>query len=332
MDISIVIPTYHRPKTLAECLDSIILQTSPPKEVIIVDNGSGQESEKVVQERAMGLERRRIQVKYVKNKENSGASARNLGVSLSTGELVAFLDDDVVLERDHYKAIVAVFAERAEALGVQGYNQGSENTFSRIEQSVFWGLVEAFGKISQAYSFFERDKCRVLPSLCVTYPFPSLSRTIQCEWVSTCTGVFRRKVFEEFRLDNNLKKYSWNEYLDFSYRIFKKYPNSLFTTPGAKYWHTETKEGRMPPKELIYMAEVYDLYIFFKTIDQTLRNRMIYMYGKIGRFLYNTAKAIFAYKGNLRLLWCHFHAPLFALWHVREIKKGDLEFFNRTLK
>ena len=61
-------------------------------------------------------------------------------------------------------------------------------------------------------------------------------------------------------------KYSWNEYVDFSYSIFNEYKKSLFVIPQAKYIDVATRDGRMPLRELIYMSEVYDMYIFLKDL------------------------------------------------------------------
>ena len=111
-------------------------------------------------------------------------------------------------------------------------------------------------------SFFEKEKSRVLPSLCVTNPNPGFDLTVQSEWISTCAGVFSKEVFKKFKFDSQFKKYSWNEYLDFSYSIYLENKKSLFVTSKATYIDVQISQGRLPPKELIYMSEVYDLYIF----------------------------------------------------------------------
>ena len=186
-------------------------------------------------------------------------------------------------------------------------------------------------KFFQISSYYENECARVLPSLCVTHPYPGFKKLIQSQWISTCAGVFSKKVFSKFRFDIELKKYSWNEYLDFSYSIYLKYPKSLFITPFAKYRDVQTDEGRLGLKELIYMAEVYDLYIFQKRFNVTFYNISIYVWSKFGRIIYNVLKIILYHPRKIILI-CHaFSAPFYALWNISKIKKSNLSFFNKNL-
>lgn len=88
-DVSVVIPTYNRARWLPACVESVLGQTAPPREVIVVDDGSTDDTEAVCR----GFP---APVRYVRQ-ENAGVSAaRNTGVSASRGSLVAFLDSDDV--------------------------------------------------------------------------------------------------------------------------------------------------------------------------------------------------------------------------------------------
>jgi glycosyltransferase involved in cell wall biosynthesis len=85
--VSVVIPAYKAARTIGAALDSVLAQTRPADEVIVIDDGSPDDTEAVV---APYLGR----VRYLR-KENGGvASARNLGLEETSGELVALLDAD----------------------------------------------------------------------------------------------------------------------------------------------------------------------------------------------------------------------------------------------
>ena len=170
----------------------------------------------------------------------------------------------------------------------------------------------------------------MLPSLCVTNPYPNFSTIIQSEWISTCAGVFSKKVFEKFRFDSQLKKYSWNEYLDFFIVFFLKI-QSLYFSPFARYRDVVTNQGRLQPKELIYMSEVYDAYIFLKIFDLTFKNIFIYFWSKLGRLIYNFTRIIIRKPKEMILIFQYIYAPLFVLLNIKKIKKGNLDFFNKTL-
>ena len=96
MNFSIVIPVYNVEKYIEKCIESVINQTYKDFEVIIVNDGSKDNSQKIID-------------KYVKNdkriksyiKENGGLSdARNFGVTKTNGEYLVFLDSDDYLELD----------------------------------------------------------------------------------------------------------------------------------------------------------------------------------------------------------------------------------------
>ncbi|MCB9854090.1 MAG: glycosyltransferase family 2 protein [Phycisphaerales bacterium] len=85
-DVSVVIPSFNSANVLVAALKSVFDQSLPPKEIIVVDDGSADDTESVC--------RRFEGVRYIRQ-ENAGAStARNRGASVATGEMLAFLDAD----------------------------------------------------------------------------------------------------------------------------------------------------------------------------------------------------------------------------------------------
>lgn len=88
--ISVVIPTYQHAASLPKCLDSIFAQTYQPLEVIVVDDGSTDDTQMV-------LSRYTGKIISIKQ-ENSGANpARNRGLEAASGDYVIFCDADVVM-------------------------------------------------------------------------------------------------------------------------------------------------------------------------------------------------------------------------------------------
>lgn len=93
--VTVIIPTYSRPKFLPRAIESVLSQTYPEIEIIVVDdNGEGTENQKYTEE----LIRNYIdnkQVVYLKHDKNkNGSAARNTGFKYSHGDYIAFLDDD----------------------------------------------------------------------------------------------------------------------------------------------------------------------------------------------------------------------------------------------
>ena len=88
--LSIIIPVYNAENTLRKCLDSILEQNYTDYEIILVNDGSQDSSEKIILEYA----KENNKIKYI-SKENSGvADSRNIGVKNATGEYIVFVDSD----------------------------------------------------------------------------------------------------------------------------------------------------------------------------------------------------------------------------------------------
>lgn len=314
LTVSVVIPTYHRPQDLAACLDSILEQSAPPLEVIVVDNDAQQSAKALVQQYKTRYDKQRIALHYQTSERNSLPCARNLGVKLSQGDIVLFLDDDFIMEKNYLDEILKVYKAKPSALGVQGYD------INNRERPRFWRRVFFLPNVGS-------DACRVLPSIRSIYPYAP-NAIVPCECLSGCSASYRRSILIDFAHDENLLKYSFGEDLDQSYRIFKRYPDSLWLTPFAQCIHKTSPTGRVVGKEQVYIIEVYGLYLFYKLFPPTLKNKAIYWWSFCGRILGNIKHPS---RATLVEVGHRLGALGFCLRHLREIQTGHLEFFNRAL-
>jgi len=90
--ISVVIPAYNAAAYVGEAIESVLKQTLPASEVIVVDDGSTDDTRSVA-------ERYGRRVTYLRQNNAGVSAARNLGVRIATGSWIAFLDAD-----DHWRA------------------------------------------------------------------------------------------------------------------------------------------------------------------------------------------------------------------------------------
>lgn len=107
--VSVIIPTaYRKPTTLQRAVSSVLGQTYPKLEVIVVDDNA----ESGISSEIKAMFKNVPQVKYIKNIGSHGAcAARNVGISCAKGELVAFLDDDDEWLPEKIARQVEIFAE-----------------------------------------------------------------------------------------------------------------------------------------------------------------------------------------------------------------------------
>lgn len=101
--LSVIVPVYRVEAYLAKCLDSILAQPVPDMEILVVDDGSPDDSYRIMEEYAA----RRPETVRIFRKENGGLSdARNFGLDRAQGEYIAFVDSDDYLAPGMYAAML----------------------------------------------------------------------------------------------------------------------------------------------------------------------------------------------------------------------------------
>lgn len=108
--VSVVIPAYRSAQTIGRTIDSLLAQTRPADEILVIDDGSPDDL-------ATALAPYGERVKLVRQANGGAASARNHGIDRAMGELIAFVDADDFWERHKLERQVAV-AERHPEVGL----------------------------------------------------------------------------------------------------------------------------------------------------------------------------------------------------------------------
>lgn len=104
MKVSVIICTYNRSAFLKSCIDSILSNTYPDSEFLIVDQSENDETKNLVNE----YKRNDNRIKYL-HSERGKSRALNLGIKETKGEIIALTDDDCVVPRDWIEKIVSFF-------------------------------------------------------------------------------------------------------------------------------------------------------------------------------------------------------------------------------
>ena len=114
--VSVIIPTYNRPKFLERSLQSVYKQTFKDFEVIIVDDGSvcRADNEKIVDKYV----RKGMKIKYFYQKNIGAPGARNRGIKEAEGKYIAFLDDDDEFLPEKLERQVRLFEISSEKVGL----------------------------------------------------------------------------------------------------------------------------------------------------------------------------------------------------------------------
>lgn len=138
--VDVIIPVYNGEAFIGEAIASVLRQSFLPQRIILVNDGSTDQTEKVV----LGFRGRSVPIKYI-GKENGGlSSSRNVGIHFSTAEFLAFLDADDVWEKNKLQKQLQIFAQsKLPNLGVV------YSDYSNIDES---------GRTLPAFPSFRLDK------------------------------------------------------------------------------------------------------------------------------------------------------------------------------
>lgn len=98
MKISVIIPVYNGEKYIAQCIEMMLCQTHKNLEIIVVDDGSSDNSAKIAEQ---------YPVKIIRFADNQGLSAaRNAGITAATGEYIHFMDVDDFINLEYYERMI----------------------------------------------------------------------------------------------------------------------------------------------------------------------------------------------------------------------------------
>jgi len=105
--VSVVIPFYNRVDLVSESVESALLQSHKRVEVILVDDGSDEDVDRIG-----SIVERDKRIRYFRQEHKGSSAARNMGIDVAMGEYIAFLDSDDLYERDKIELQLSYMVER----------------------------------------------------------------------------------------------------------------------------------------------------------------------------------------------------------------------------
>jgi len=121
---SIITPSFNRSHLILKALDSVVAQTYRPIEVVIVDDGSSDDTRTVVNNWIKSLdEDEELQARYIRQENMGPASARNRGIAESSGKFLMFLDSDDCLYPDCLELFAVMFLRRNADIVISGCDE-----------------------------------------------------------------------------------------------------------------------------------------------------------------------------------------------------------------
>lgn len=156
--ISLILPCYNSAKTIERCLNSVINQTMLPDELIMIDDGSSDDTSEIIKKFTLDHEFCRLI-----EQDNKGAlAARIVGIKSAKGEYVSFIDSDDWIDKDHFSYIKALVEKNKPDIIAMGCMRETAEkvelrTINRIKNGVYKDgeLSEILPKVLRYNDFFE---------------------------------------------------------------------------------------------------------------------------------------------------------------------------------
>ena len=249
---------------------------------------------------------------------------------MSKGDFVAFLDSDVVLDKDYYEILLGYFSINKKLIAIQGLDRSmlldskTNNRFKLIDKLIY--LFEDFFETS---TLLNKRNGYVSPSLAVAHPNVQIDFEVRSEWISTCAGIFKKYLFDKYKFPDQFITYSNNEYVMFSYNLYKNNEGEMIYTSKAKYKDIQTTSGRINRVQLMYQIETYDLYIFINLFEINIRNLFIYFKSRIGHLIYYLMRLIFNKNTSIKFYFHSVFSIFYPLFNIFSIIRNDLSFYEK---
>jgi glycosyltransferase involved in cell wall biosynthesis len=267
--VSVIIPTYNREKLVREAIQSVLRQTYTDFELIVVDDGST-DNTKVVVDRFNDP-----RISYVYQENRGVSAARNTGINISQAEYIAFLDsDDLYLEAALEKSVNSLESHKQVGFSYgQCYVMREDGeTVYRIRKSPFHNYSTVINSIEQVREL--------------------LSDAV----ITTSTLTARRSCLEKI---NGFNEDLWfAEDYHFFIRLAKRYPSFYIAEPLIfRRLHRNQLSGSLKPgKEkafLLILEEVFN--------DPDISPHCADLKGKAHSYFYSSWMAGSVYRSNKKL-------------------------------
>jgi len=149
LKLSIIICTFNRASSLKECLESLTQQSFSDFEIVIIDGGSTDKSNKVIAQFSD-----KLRIKKILDPTKELARARDRGWQEAQGELVSWIDDDVAVSKDWVKSVVEIMNENKDVAGVSGPTLIKKELLGKRDIFFFYKKKGVLGFLGEIWNRF----------------------------------------------------------------------------------------------------------------------------------------------------------------------------------
>lgn len=245
--VSIVIPTKNNENTIEKCLNSILFLNYQNFEVIVVNDGSQDKTQQILEKFKEKFEHRNISYTILKTNGVGPSSARNLAIKIARGEYIAFTDADCIVDKEWLNELIRGFGCSSEVMGVGGDQKSPE------DDTDFGKLVNLFMQTTGFITEYVKSENK--------QKFSETSHN------PTCNVMYKKEVFD--KVGYFLEGLWPGEDVELDYRI-KKTGYKLVFNPEAIVYHYRPENIKKFAKMMYNYGKVQAIlvkkYGFFRKI------------------------------------------------------------------
>lgn len=152
--VSVIIPAYNVESTIVDAIRSVLLQTHKEFEILVVNDGSTDLTEALVQE--LILENPSIPIHYHQQKNQGASQARNTGVDFANGEYIVFLDADDILSPTYLEKCLECYARNEELDVVYSYTKLFEREQGEVIYAQYTSKLILYANMIPIYAMIKK--------------------------------------------------------------------------------------------------------------------------------------------------------------------------------
>ncbi len=262
--VSVIIPTYNRAKLIPAAVASVVSQSYKNFEIVVVDDGSTDDTKKVIRNLQTGND-----IKYIYSENGGPAHARNIGMRSAQGKYIAFLDSDD-LYYPYKLALQVSFMESHPEAGlvyteVTGFDDADYfeeyhlRAYHRLYNKKGWSYDDLFDIRGEL-------NCEAVKKTVPYYIGNLFDYVLQGPLVMTNTVLFPKEILTEVGYQN--EKYRLGEEYEHITRICKKYKVGFLNIPtySLRYHKEQISKVKVPRSKAKVMAEIGMEKVFLQTV------------------------------------------------------------------
>ncbi|SHE87859.1 Glycosyltransferase, GT2 family [Psychroflexus salarius] len=252
MKLSLIICTYKRAEPLLRLLDSVKVQSYLPDEILIIDGSPDDDTKHALNK----INLKELNYYKVKPEQRGLTKQRNIGIELcdKKAQIIAFLDDDIILYPDYFKNLLATYSTQDDAIAVGGYivNEVKWLKESLVQDSANYFCFDQYCR-KESSRFRFRSKFRLAPNRPPAHLpkfshgrsvgfLPPSGKIYAVEQFMGGVSSYKKEVFKKLQFSSYFEGYGLYEDADFCFRLRKL--GQLYVNTAAQCEHHHHPSGR----------------------------------------------------------------------------------------